>query len=72
VPGERVLNFGRTDAIAATGDDVVSASLKPEIAVVVADAEIAGDQPAIGIFVAGRFRVAPIFKCPASALVRQN
>ena len=36
VPSERILDFGRTDAIAAAGDDIVGASLEPEITVFVA------------------------------------
>jgi hypothetical protein len=52
VPCERIFNFRRTNAIAAAVDDIVGASLEPKVAVVVATAEIAGDQPAIGVFVA--------------------
>ena len=62
MPDQCVLDLGRTDAITAAGDDIVGAALKPEIAVVIAHSEIAGDQPAIGVFVAGRLRVAPVFK----------
>src|ERR1700686_3860441 len=59
---QRVLDFGRSDAIAGAGDDVVGAAVEPEIAVVVALRQIACYQPAIGVFIAGRLGVLPVFE----------
>ena len=58
---QRVLDLGGTDAIAGGGDDVVLAADVPEIAVLILHAEIAGQQKLAGIFLRGRFRIAPIF-----------
>src|SRR5258705_230631 len=56
-----MLDLRRPDAIAGTGDHVVLAADIPEIAVAILDAEIAGEQELPGIFLRGRFRIAPVF-----------
>src|SRR5439155_25858026 len=55
-----MLDLRRADAIAGTGDDVVLAADVPEVAVRIVPAEIAGEQELSGIFLRGRFRIAPV------------
>src|SRR6516165_6206976 len=62
MPHERILDLGWAYAVAATGDDVIGATLKPEISVLVADPKIAGDQPVAGIFVPRCLGIAPVFQ----------
>src|SRR5258708_16497217 len=62
MPGQCVFNFGRSDAIAGTGDDVVGAPVEPEIAVFITTCEVAGDQPAVREFTPRRLGVLPVFE----------
>src|SRR5256885_11395920 len=55
-----MLDLRRADAIAGTGDHVVLAADVPEVAVLILFAEIAGEQELSGIFLRGRFRIAPV------------
>ena len=56
--GERAIEvaFG-----AGAGDDVVLAAHVPEITVLILPTKIAGQEKAAGVFLRGRFRIAPIF-----------
>ena len=58
---KRILDLGRTDAVAGAGDDVILAAHVPEIPVLILPAEIAGQKKTAGMFLARRFRIAPIF-----------
>src|SRR5258705_3614396 len=56
-----MLDLRRPDAIAGAGDDIVLAADVPEITVGILPAEIAGEQELSGVFLRGRFRIAPVF-----------
>src|SRR4051812_27499930 len=64
---QRMFDLGRADPVAGGGDDVVLAADIPEIAILVLNAEIAGEQKFAGIFLRRRIRVAPVLKHRARA-----
>src|SRR5262249_4299612 len=60
MPQQRTFDLERPNAVAGAFDHVASAAFEPEIAVLVAASEIAGDDPAVALDVARRLRIVPI------------
>ena len=59
---QAVLNLGRPDPIARTGDQVVLSSHEPEISVLIFFAQVSGEPPIIDVLFPGSVGVVPVLE----------